>query len=78
MSKVLWFRSPAEEAAHRIARRLRSEGSIAKLARVAEVPERTAEMWVRHPERMTQLIKVLGLLRAAEVTEDEIARMIRG
>lgn len=78
MSKTTWFRTPAEEAARRIARRLRSEGSIARLARIAEVPETTACLWVRHPERMTQLIKVFGLLHAAEVTDEELIKLIRG
>ena len=78
MAKTTWFRTPAEEVAHRIARRLRSEGSIAKLAKVAEVPESTACLWVRHPERMTQLIKVFGLLHAAEVTDEELVKLIRG
>lgn len=78
MSKVTYFRSPAEEAAVRIARAIRGRGAVSKIARMAEVPERTAQLWIEHPERMRQLISIIAMLHAAEVPEGEIAKMVRG
>lgn len=78
MSKVTLFRSPAEEAAVRIARAIRGRGAVSKIARLAEVPERTAQLWIEHPERMRQLIGIIAMLHAAEVPEVEIAKLVRG
>lgn len=78
MPKNAYFRNPAEEAAVRIARAIRGRGAVSKIARMAEVPERTAQLWVEHPERMRQLIGVIAMLHAAEVPEVEIAKMVRG
>lgn len=77
MPRTNYFSTPAELAAQRIARRLGRE-KIGRLARVAEVPERTARSWVEHPERLTQVVGVIALLHAAEVPEGEIAKMVRG
>lgn len=78
MPRNTFFRSPAEEAAVRIARAIRGRGAVSKIARLAEVPERTAQLWIEHPERMRQLIGVIAMLHAAEVPEVEIAKMVRG
>lgn len=78
MPRNAYFRSPAEEAAVRIARAIRGRGAVSKIARMAEVPERTAQLWIEHPERMRQLIGVIALLHAAEVPEVEIAKLVRG
>lgn len=78
MPKNAYFRSPAEEAAVRIARAIRGRGAVSKIARLAEVPERTAQLWIEHPEKMRQLIGVIAMLHAAEVPEVEIAKLVRG
>lgn len=78
MPRNAYFRSPAEEAAHRIARAIRGRGAVSKIARLAEVPERTAQLWIEHPERMRQVIGVIAMLHAAEVPEVEIAKLVRG
>lgn len=78
MPRNAYFRSPAEEAAVRIARAIRGRGAVSKIARLAEVPERTAQLWIEHPERMRQLIGVIAMLHAAEVPEVEIAKLVRG
>lgn len=78
MPKNAYFRSPAEEAAVRIARAIRGRGAVSKIARLAEVPERTAQLWIEHPERMRQVIGVIAMLHAAEVPEVEIAKLVRG
>lgn len=78
MPKNVYFRNPAEEAAVRIARAIRGRGAVSKIARMAEVPERTAQLWIEHPERMRQLIGVIAMLHAAEVPEVEIAKLVRG
>lgn len=79
MSRVTWFRSPAQEATAQLMKELRaSPRSAASLAREAEVPERTAQLWIEHPERMRQLIGVIAMLHAAEVPEVEIAKLVRG
>lgn len=76
MSKVTYFQPPQVAAMKLIARRLKSEG-VSRLARVAEIPERTAREWVEHPEKM-RMQEGIALLMAAEIPEAEIARMIRG
>lgn len=78
MPKNAYFRSPAEEAAVRIARAIRGRGAVSKIARMAEVPERTAQLWIEHPERMRQVIGIIAMLHAAEVPEVEIAKLVRG
>lgn len=78
MPRNAYFRSPAEEAAVRIARAIRGRGAVSKIARLAEVPERTAQLWIEHPEKMRQLIGVIAMLHAAEVPEVEIAKLVRG
>ena len=78
MSRVTWFRSPAQEATAKLMKELRaSPRSAASLAREAEVPERTAQLWMKHPERLQQLENVIALLWAAEVPEKTIARILR-
>ena len=78
MPRNAYFRSPAEEAAVRIARAIRGRGAVSKIARLAEVPERTAQLWIEHPERMRQVIGVIAMLHAAGVPEVEIAKLVRG
>lgn len=78
MSKVTWFRSPAQEATAQLMKELRaSPRSAASLAREAEVPESTLSRYIRHPERLRQLENVIALLWAAEVPEKTIARILR-
>ena len=78
VSKVSWFRSPAQEVTRELMRELRaSPRSAASLAREAEVPERTARLWMQHPEKLVQLENVIALLWAAEVPEKTIAQILR-
>lgn len=79
MSKVTWFESPVErassKAAVRIAREIKSRGSIAKFAREANVDPGTARDWIRHPERM-RLQGAIGMLIAAEVSKRDIVDLL--
>lgn len=78
MSKVTWFRSPAQEATAQLMRELRaSPRSAASLAREAEVPERAASRWMKHPEMLIQVENVIALLWAAEVPEKTIMKILK-
>lgn len=75
MPKNIWFRSPGQEAALRIARAIKGRGSIAKFARAAGVEPGTARDWIRDPKRM-RLEGAVDMLVAAGVQEDEIAKLL--
>lgn len=78
MSRVTWFWSPAQEATAQLMKELRaSPRSAASLAREAEVPERTASRWMKHPEMLIQVENVIALLWAAEVPEKTIMKILR-
>lgn len=78
MSCVTWFRSPAQDATAQLMKELRaSPRSAASLAREAEVPESTVQLWVKHPERLRQVENVIALLWAAEVPEKTIMKILK-
>lgn len=77
MPRNAYFRSPAEEAAVRIARAIRGRGAVSKIARLAEVPERTASRWMKHPKMLIQVENVIALLWAAEVPKKTIMKILK-
>lgn len=76
MSKTAWFRSSADIAVERIAKRLRKE-NVTRIAKEAGVSERTARAW-RNPEKLKQVREVIAILTAAGVSVEEMAEMLRG
>lgn len=77
MSRRIFYRTRAGDAADRIAARLAQVPNMARLAEEAGVNPRTACSW-KEPERLKQVKEVLALLFAAGMTGEELITLIGG